>query len=181
MRIMTTIGAILILISCQSCITTSEVTVPHKGTFPTVTGTNLHGEEQTLPACLTKDRTIVVVAFERWQQTLCDGWYKHIGAFQKNNKHVGYYEIPTIAKLNPFVRWFIYRGMRGGIEDDEMRRSVVTLHIDKEPFKKGLGIESEDTVHIYIMDKDGKLIKYIKGKWTLEKWQEAVAALENKS
>jgi hypothetical protein len=180
MYIIKTLAFVLLFISCQSCITTSEVKLTGANTFPTVTGTDLHGEEQTLPACLTKDRTIVVVAFERWQQTLCDGWYKHIGAFQKNNNHVGYYEIPTIAKLNPFVRWFIYRGMRGGIPDAEMRRSVITLHIDKAPFKKGLGIEDENTVHIFIMDKDGKVIKYINGEWTAEKWQEAVAALENK-
>jgi hypothetical protein len=180
MRIISLILVTVFFIGSQSCITTSEVEITESNTFPTVTGTDLHGDEQTLPACLTKDKTIVVVAFERWQQELCDGWYKHIESFQKTNSHVGYYEIPTISKLNPFVRWFIYNGMRGGIKDPEMRRSVITLHIDKEPLKKSLGIETEETVHIFVMDKQGKLIKYISGEWTSEKWQEAVAALENK-
>ena len=162
-----------------SCISTSTVGVEKKSTFPTVTGTDLHGEERTLPDYLFKERTIVVVAFERWQQKLCDEWYVHIEKYMQANEHTAYFEIPTIAKMNAFTRWFIYRGMRGGITDEQMRNQVITLHIDKTPFKEALEIDTEKTVFIYVMDEGGQILESIKGPWSEGKWQQAVKVLDS--
>ena len=96
------------LLLSEGCISTSEVTVKEKNAFPTVTGTNLHGDEKTLPDCLVKENTIMVVAFERWQQELCDAWYAQIEKHMKENETAAYFEIPTISKMNGFMRWFIY-------------------------------------------------------------------------
>ena len=161
-------------------ISTSEVTSNGVNHFPTVTGTNLHGQEVTFPKDLTKDKTLLLVAFQRWQQELCDAWYARISKYTAENSNVAYYEVPTISKMTSFSRWFIYKGMRGGITDSEMRRKVVTLHIDKEPFKKELNITSEDTVHLYIVDKKGKLLKHFIGSFDDAKWQEAKAIMEDR-
>ena len=160
------------------CIGTSTVVVKSKQTFPTVSGTDLHGETRTLPDYLSKPRTIVVVAFQRWQQSLCDEWYEYIEQYNQQNEHAAYFEIPTIAKMNSFSRWFIYNGMRGGIKDDFMRSQVITLHIDKESFKNALQIDSEETVYVYVMNEEGEILEQIKGKWSAEKWQQAIKALE---
>lgn len=160
------------------CISTSTVVPSAKDTFPTVTGTDLTGEEQTFTKCLTKEKTILVVAFLQWQQVLCDEWYSNIEKEMKANSQLAYYEVPTISELNPFTRWFIYQGMRGGITDPEMRRQVVTLHIDKEPFKKSLGIETEETVHIFVVDKSGKILLQQKGPWSSEKWEQTLGIIK---
>ena len=170
-----------ILSFSPSCISTSEVTIENTVTFPTVSGSDLQGELRTLPNDLTAERTILVVAFQRWQQSLCDEWYTPIAAYLKQNEHAEYFEIPTIAKMNPFTRWFIYQGMRGGIKDPEMRRRVVTLHIDKKPFKEALNIDSEKTVHVYILNKNGTILKQIDGKYSPEKWQDALQILDVKN
>ena len=175
------ITIILILLAslfAQGCVTTSNVIVNDATTFPTVTGTDLHGDERTFPDYFSSKRTIVVVAFQRWQQSLCDEWYKHIEEYNQANNHSAFFEIPTISKMNTFTRWFIYNGMRGGIKDDKMRSQVVTLHIDKEPFKKALKIDTEETVFVYVMDEDGLIIESIKGKWNEDKWALAKAALD---
>ena len=168
---------IFIIVGSQGCISTSTVEVKQKSIFPTVTGTDLHGEERTLPDYLTKEKTIVVVAFERWQQKLCDEWYVKIEEYLAKNKHAAYFEIPTIAKMNAFTRWFIYNGMRGGIKDDTMRSQVITLHIDKGPFKESLQIDTEKTVHVFVLDENGEIVKSIKGELTDEKWLAAEKAL----
>lgn len=162
----------------QSCVTTSNVGIKHKEVFPTVTGTDLHGDERTFPDYFTKPRTIVVVAFQRWQQSLCDEWYKNIKKYVEENEHSAFFEIPTISKMNAFTRWFIYNGMRGGIKDDNMRSQVVTLHIDKTPFKNALKIDTEETVFTYVLDENGVILESIKGEWTEEKWALATAALD---
>ncbi|MCM8541615.1 MAG: hypothetical protein NE328_15205 [Lentisphaeraceae bacterium] len=155
-----------------SCISTSEVNTEKLNVFPTVTGTDLHGEDRTLPDCLEKDYTIAVVAFKREQQTLCDGWYKHIEGELQNNENLAFFEVPTISEMNPFTRWFIHQGMKGGIKDPVMRGQVVTLHINKEPFKKALSIDTEETVHVYVLNKKGQILKHISGEWTEEKWSD---------
>ena len=161
-----------------SCISTSEVKVGDENYFPTVSGTNLHGEEKTFPECLVKDKTILVIAFQRWQQSLCDQWYVEIEKYLAQDKNSAYFEVPTISKMNAFTRWFIYNGMRGGIKDQVMRGQVITLHIDKEPFNKSLGIESEDTVHVYVVNKDGKILDSVSGEWTSEKWERLLSTLK---
>ena len=158
----------------EGCISTSEVSVNEKNIFPTVTGTNLHGDEKTLPECLEKDKTILVVAFQRWQQELCDEWYAEIEKYMGENEDTAYFEVPTIRKMNGFMRWFIYRGMRGGITSAEMRRQVVTLHIDKEPFTKALDIGSEETVYVFVVDKNGKILSRAEGEFSSSKWQKLI-------
>ena len=175
--LMITLIAAAVFLS-EGCISVSEVSVKDKNTFPTVTGTNLHGDEKTLPDCLEKEYTILIVAFERWQQELCDGWYVHIEKYMKENENTAYFEVPTISKMNGFMRWFIYRGMRGGITDEQMRRQVITLHIDKEPFKQGLNIDSEKTVYVYAVNKQGRLLALESGEYSAEKWQRLTAPLK---
>ena len=94
------------------------------------------------------------------------------------NRDTAYFEIPTISKMNPFMRWFIYEGMKGGIKDPIMRSQVVTLHIDKEAFKKLLGIASEDTVHVFVLDSKGEIEGGVSGEWTSEKWQQIESFLK---
>lgn len=178
MRFILPILLITAAVLSESCISTSEVNADKKGVFPTVSGSNLNGEDKTLPDCLVKDRTIVTVAFKREQQTLCDAWYKHIAELKSNNSNVAYFEIPTISKMNPFVRWFIYEGMKGGIKDKVMRSKVITLHIDKEPFKKSLGIDSEDTVYTYVLGPKGEVLGGAAGEWTEEKWSKIISLVD---
>lgn len=174
--ILITLGAVILT---QSCISTSTVVVEKERYFPTVSGSDLLGEKQTFPECLDKERTILVVAFQRWQQSLCDDWYTHIEKYLQENNQTAYYEVPTIAEMNAFSRWFIYQGMRGGIKDPVMRSQVVTLHINKEPFKEALNIDTEETVHIFVVDKEGKILEQEMGEWSEEKWEKIIKAVED--
>ena len=168
----------LSIILSSGCISTSEVQPSENDAFPVVTGTNLHGDEKTLPDCLEKDKTILLVAFERWQQDLCDVWYEQIEKHMKSNENTAYFEVPTISKMNGFMRWFIYRGMRSGIKDPLMRRQVITLHIDKKIFKEALKIDTETTVHLYVVDKEGNILARESGEFDQTKWAKLESVLK---
>ena len=60
-------------------------------------------------------------------------------------------ELPAISRMNAFMRWFIYRGMRSGIENP-VSRTHHHLHLDKEPFKKELGIEGEEEIVVVLVN-----------------------------
>ena len=77
-----------------------------------------------------------------------------------------YYELPTISKLNPIARWFINRGMRGGIPDPEARARTITLYLDKTEFKKALKLPDESQIYALLVDRMGGYIGAQKGTLT---------------
>lgn len=172
----------LLLFFLSSCtVGTSEVKTTSKDYFPKVGGLDLQGNDQTFPECLEKDQTICVVAYQRWQQEWVDEWYAEIEkVVSKNSESFAYYEIPTISKLSAPVRWWIYRGMRGGITSEKMRSQVITLHIDKKPFNKHLEIIDEEIVYVFVLDKEGKILYRDQGRFSDEKWLKLANYLEQK-
>lgn len=149
------------------------------GMFPQVGGVNLLGEQKEFPDCLEAPKTVVIVAFQRWQQQWVDEWFAEIEPMvRQEDGEVEYYEVPTIAKMTGPMRWWIYKGMQGGIPADFMRQRVVTLHIDKQPFKESLGIQDEALVYVYLMDEQGHILHREQGRFTLEKWLRLQEALQ---
>ncbi|MFW9805506.1 MAG: hypothetical protein ACFFFK_02095, partial [Candidatus Thorarchaeota archaeon] len=49
-------------------------------------------------------------------------------------------------------------GMRGGIPSRDTRARTITLYIDKTPFKATLGISTESTLYLYLVDKQGTIL-----------------------
>ena len=167
-----------LLIFTPSCVGTSEVIKLGENRFPKVGGMNLHGEEKQFPDCLTAEKTIAIVAFQRWQQTWVDEYFSEIHPLLQKNPKLAYYEIPTISKLSGPIRWWIYRGMKSGIQDETMRSSVITLHIDKAPFKEHLDIKDEEIVYVYVLDSKGEILNRIDGRYSPEKWQQFISDAE---
>ena len=137
--------------------------------FPEVTGKALTGEEVTLPTDLEKPYTLLAVAFLRQQQADVDTWIPNMEKIEDAREDFAFYEIPTIREMGGIRRWFIYRGMRGGIPSERARARTVTLHIDKAPFRKELGIETEDSIYLFLLDAEGAVVWRTQGEWSPEK------------
>lgn len=148
------------------------------GYFPTVTGKNLTGQTFTFPADLKKDINLIAVAFQREQQADVDTWILKMEPLEKEYPQFAFFEVPTIREMNPFSRWFIYQGMRSGIPSQQARLRTVTLHIDKEPFKRALGISNENQIYLYLTDREGKILWQTQERWTEEKHQELLTFLQ---
>jgi predicted transcriptional regulator len=96
-------------------------------------------------------------------------WLPTADLLENIHPDLRYYELPTISRMNPIARWFINTGMRSGIRDPKSRRKTITLYLDKELFRKALEISGEDSVHILLLDKQGKVIWRSEGSCDAEK------------
>lgn len=148
-------------------------------TFPTVKGSNLQRESLTLPDDFEGDLNIVLVPFQRWQQTLVDTWVGPARDLEEAKPGIRYYELPTIQKMNWLSKTFINEGMRAGIPDQTARQRTITLYLDKERFKEALGIDTEKTIHVFLVDQAGEIIWRERGEYTSQKGRSLLAAIES--
>jgi len=99
--------------------------------------------------------------------------------FQEVDRGLQYYELPTIDKLNPLVRWFIDSGMRRGIPDKDARARTITLYIDKKSFKESLRIPTEKTVYALLVDRSGTVLWRAEGTYDKTKGESLRQALQS--
>ena len=146
--------------------------------FPTLKAENLNGVMVNMPSEFEGEVNLLLIAFLQKQQADVDTWLKPLPSIAKAHPKMHYYELPTIKSMNRMVRWFINNGMRGGISDKDQRARTITLYIDKEPFKKSLGLGSEDQIYAVLIDKSGKVIWKEAGLYSDIKGKSLKAALQ---
>ena len=174
----------LFLIIAVSCSTNVNINIDQpaektNNVFPTVSGKNLLGDHFVFPKELNHDYNLLAIAFLREQQSDVDTWISNMEELEKKYDNFMFYELPTIKKMDPFSKWFIYKGMQGGIPSEHARKRTVTLHIDKIPFKKSLGIDNEQKIYLFLVNRSGTIIWRNEQLWTKDK-QEQLEDILNK-
>jgi hypothetical protein len=149
--------------------------------FPDVTGNNLNGESIRIPSQLKGEVNVLLVPFQMWQQGLVNSWVPFLESIVESNPSLDYYELPTIRKMNFFAKRIIDGGMRGGIPSRDTRGRTITLYIDKEPFKEQLDILAEDTLYLYLVDREGTIYWDGSGEYSDEKARSLEIALSELS
>ena len=145
-------GVFVIVVRAQ------QVDVASVGKFPALESETLEKQAVHLPQDFRGERNLLFIAFEREQQRDIDTWLTQMKRYEDIDKEFRYYEIPTIEKMNGFMRWFINTGMRHGIPDKKARERTITLYIDKEPFKKSLQITDEKKIYVVVVDRSGTVL-----------------------
>jgi hypothetical protein len=140
--------------------------------FPNVSGSSLDGKRFNLPRDLKGKVNIVIIAFRREQTDIIEQWAGPLKDVMKTDPSLEVYELPTLGlSYSPF-RWWIDGGMRAGIVDEEVRRRTITIYTNKRNFKVKLGIPNEETIYIFLVGKDGRIIMRVQGDFTEEKHQQ---------
>jgi hypothetical protein len=165
------------LVSAAESTTTKESRIP---SFPEVSGSNLEGQKYTLPRDFEGEVNLAIVAFQRWHQDLVDTWIPDARKLQGESQKFRFYELPTIYRGNPLFRLWLDKGMAAGIPDIEARRATITLYLDKPEFRASLGIPDEETIHLFLVDRQGKVLWQSKGERTDEKLALLKKALEER-
>jgi hypothetical protein len=147
--------------------------------FPQVETENLDGRKFALPQDFEGDRNLVLIAFEREQQKDVDTWLHESARFTQIDTSLRIYELPTIARLDAFRRWFINTGMRHGIPDRKARDRTLTLYLDKNAFRQSLHIESEKQIYALLVDRSGTVLWRSEGDFDRTKGQGLQEALLN--
>jgi hypothetical protein len=149
--------------------------------FPIVTGDNLNGKTIHIPSQLKGKLNVLLVPFQMWQQDQVNSWVPFLEQLMNETPEFDFYELPTIRKMNFIARRIIDGGMRGGIPSKETRARTVTLYIDKIQFKKALGIPTESTLYLYLVDKEGTILWEASGELSDEKATSLEQALHKAS
>ncbi len=135
-----------------------QVDVASAGKFPALESETLEKHAVQLPRDFQGERNLLLIAFVREQQKDIDTWLTQMKQYEDIDKEFRYYEIPTIEKMNRFMRWFINTGMSHGIPDKKARERTITLYIDKEPFKQSLRITDEKKIYALVVDRSGTVL-----------------------
>jgi len=146
--------------------------------FPSVESQDLDKRLVKLPKDFAGERNLVVIAFQRQQQKDVDTWLDVKKRFETIDPALRYYELPTLARLNPLARWFIDNGMRGGIPSHEQRARTITLYLDKEPFRAALGLGDESSIYVLLLDREGNILWRSQGNFDESKGQSLEQTLE---
>ena len=139
-----------------------------QATFPSVQGSNLSRKEYRLPEDIEGDVALMMIAFRQSQQAEVDTWLPIAKNLSLQFEPFVYYELPTIDRLPRLARRFIDGGMRSGIQDPTARQTTITLYLDKVPFRRALDIDSEETITVLLIDKEGKVLWRSQGPATPE-------------
>jgi hypothetical protein len=137
-------------------------------TFPSIDGKDLEGKNIRIPKNLHGALNVLIIAFEQWQQEQVDSWVGFLRGLKEGHNGFDFYELPTIGSEFRLARFFIDGGMRAGIPSNATRRHTVTLYLDKRAFKRALNIDSEKSICLYAIGRDGRVYWYTAGSFDAE-------------
>jgi hypothetical protein len=146
--------------------------------FPQITAENLARETFDLPADFEGDFNLCLIAFQQWHQRLINSWIPLAQKLEETHPAFRYYEFPVIRRVNVLYRNFIDGGMRAGIPDPVARHKTITLYTDKAAFERPLEIESEDDIHLRLVDRQGVVHWHAAGAVTREAADALIATVE---
>jgi hypothetical protein len=125
--------------------------------FPKITGIDLEGKKQELPAAFKNKFNLVIVAFKREQQAEVETWIKAIEPILEENSNLSFYEIPLIYEISTIGRMWINNGMRFGIPDEVARKRTITVYANREEFFRITNMK-EDKIYALLIDASGKIL-----------------------
>jgi hypothetical protein len=135
----------------------SEIEANKNSHFPKITGIDLDGKKQELPAAFKNKFNLVIVAFKREQQAEVDTWINAIEPTLKENSNLSFYEIPLIYEISTLGRMWINNGMRFGIPDEVARKRTITVYTNREEFFRITKMQ-EDKIFALLIDDSGKIL-----------------------
>ena len=146
--------------------------------FPDISGENLEKKKYNIPYDLEGDLNIVIVPFQRWHQSLVDEWSAFLNNIERSNRNFRYYEVPTLNSGYKIMRFMIDGGMRAGIPDRSVRERTITLYTNKPLFEELLNINSEDTIYLFLIRRNGEILWRSEGEYDIQKGEELLKIIE---
>jgi hypothetical protein len=135
--------------------------------FPTVTGSNLNGEERTFPADFAGDFNLVILPFDDAQQQKALTWLPLARSLRQADPGFAYYNLPTLSDVSPALRLVIRGGMTLLITEDDLREATVFLFLKEfDLFLDTLGIEGTAALAVLLLDNAGQVLWRSTGEFT---------------
>jgi hypothetical protein len=126
--------------------------------FPTVTARDLEGRRCTLPDDVTGSPCVLLIAFQRWQQALIDGWLVFLEHAEERFPSLDVYEVAVLSRVYVPARPLIDGGMRSGVAEGSKRTHTLTVYTDVRGLLRSLDLNSTETIHVFVLDENGEAV-----------------------
>jgi hypothetical protein len=123
---------------------------------------DLNGHAVTLPRDLPGERTVVILGWQRDQQSSIESWAKAMAP----TAGPAWLSVPVIDTSNGFLRMIINSGMRHGIPNHAWWPHVVALYTRKAEFNQKVGVTDEAQVQALVVDREGNILERVVGDYT---------------
>jgi hypothetical protein len=131
-----------------------------------VIGYNLEGKRFELPHDFKQAHTLVLIAFEQWQQEVVNTWLTPLAELVKDYPMLDYYELPTINTMSPLYQAYIDGVMYVGIPDRRARERTITLYVDVKTFCQALQLPTTENIYVLLLDQQGDVRWQVEGEYT---------------
>ena len=121
--------------------------------LPPVTAYALDRAKVTLPTNFSATLNLLVLSFQRDQQSQVDGWLPAITA-----PTVQTWWLFVSPRENGLYRWWLNASLRGSLLPSQPRRYTVPLYVNKTQFLQSVQISSEQDVVLLLTDKAGHVL-----------------------
>jgi hypothetical protein len=153
MRLLRTLIFSLLALPCAWA--ASQETQNSQGVvLPTVTAYALDRVKVTLPADFAAPLNLLILSFERNQQSVVEGWIPVLTPGVKTQTWV----LPISARESGLYRWWLNASLRGNVPPTLPRRYWVPLYVNKTQFLRSLQVSSEKEVVLLLTDKTGHVL-----------------------
>src|SRR5580698_5465539 len=169
MRLLRALAFTLIALPCA--VAASQISQkPQSVVLPPVTAYTLDRAKVTLPANFAAPLNLLILSFDRDQQSQVDGWLPAITA-----PTVQTWWLFVSPRENGLYRWWLNASLRGSLVASQPRRYTVPLYVNKAQFLRSLQVSSEQEIVLLLTDKAGHVVWRTAGPVTDSKR----AALDN--
>jgi hypothetical protein len=163
-----------------SCLTREEACLQ----LPTITGSNLAGQTQSFPAAFTKPYQLVVMPFDREQQTRVLDFAQLFQELSAARPDLGYYSMAALTDLAAPIRLLVSGGMIAVVTDPAVRDAAYIFYLEDQPaFLQALDLPDTEAIRVFIFDQAGSVLWQASGDYTPElaaSIRSAIAALPQK-
>ena len=145
--------------------------------FPSVQGDTVSGKAFRVPDDFRGRYNVVLLAFTQEHQLLVNTWMPFLRHLKQGCAHIGVYEVPVLKEFSLPERWLIDYWMRTGIPDQEVRDTTITLYTDVDAFLTALDLSDRSTIHVLLVDPQGKVYWQTTGAYAPDKLAELTSVL----
>ncbi|PBQ32117.1 hypothetical protein CNR22_10150 [Sphingobacteriaceae bacterium] len=151
--------------------------------FPSVIGTTLDDKKANLPMENGKS-TIIAIAFNRSAEEDLKKWLNPLyDNFMKKEK-TGNFDMAELYDVNfifvPMISGFkkIAQDFKKGTDKEFWPHIMDTEKTDVNELQKQLGVEDNKIPYFFVVNKDGKIVEMVSGKFTDDKLEKIEDAIE---
>jgi len=155
MRLLRTLVFIVFALPCALAAPQNSQS-PSAAVLPSVTAYALSRSKVTLPADFAAPLNLLVLFFQRDQQSVVEGWLPVVPT--GGSPTVQTWVLPISPRANGLYKWWLNASLRGSLPPSQPRRYTVPLYVDKAKFLRSLQVSSEQEVVLLLTDKAGHVL-----------------------